>query len=569
MRKLHSKSSFSGPACGAWLLCAPFIPSIIIISLCVSQTNAESPSTAPTTQPVSIPTAIDRGIKFLEKFQSPDGSWGTGRETRGTEIYSMVPGSLDSFRIGASALCVMALREAGEKAAHDKGLEFLLHAPDVKRDDGALLYNTWSHIYMVQAMSEEILHGNKDPRLAEVAKRNLKQMVEYATYMGGWAYYDFDAHTQTPSMGPTCFGTAAGLVALFEARQAGIEIPEKLVTQATHQLEKMRLPNGVFLYGADYLYHPTLPANLPRGAFGRTQPANYALWLWKSKEVNAERINASLDLFFKDHKFLDMGRKRPWPHESWYQTSGYYYYFDHYYASRLLESLDAGKAKTDDAKQIAAHVLPHQEEDGSWWDYAMWDFHKPYGTAFAIMTLLRCEPRVFDVGPDVKRVVFLCDESGSMLNKMATLRDELNRTVAGMNSDQSFNVILAANHKPEALDVSFLKVNRDSKLKLADFIEGITGTGVPEFAPAFQMALKLKPDAIYFLTDAADFPDTRDIVSAIKTLNADHKIRLNTILFVEDAVERKKNAESEPLMKQIAGENGGTFKWVEMDSLQR
>jgi hypothetical protein len=39
-------------------------------------------------------------------------------------------------------------------------------------------------------------------------------------------------------------------------------------------------------------------------------------------------------------------------------------------------------------------VLPHQESDGSWWDFAMWDFHKPYGTAFAVMTLLRCRAGV-------------------------------------------------------------------------------------------------------------------------------------------------------------------------------
>jgi hypothetical protein len=191
-------------------------------------------------------------------------------------------------------------------------------------------------------------------------------------------------------MGPTSFGTSAGLVALFEAKQAGLELPDKLVTQALHRLELMRLPNGAFLYGSDYLYIPTLRANRPRGAVGRVQPANYALWLWKSKETNHERITAGLDLFFKEHIFLDMGRKRPYPHESWYQTSGYYYYFDHYYASRLLESLEPGTAKSQYAKGIASHVLPHQEDDGSWWDYAMWDFHKPYGTAFAIMTLLRC-----------------------------------------------------------------------------------------------------------------------------------------------------------------------------------
>ena len=349
-----------------------------------------SPTTAPATDPASIDLAIDRGVKFLEKFQNADGSWGTGRETRGLEIYSMVPGSLDSFRIGASALCVMALREAGETTAHDKGLAYLLSVPDAKRDDASLLYNTWSHIYMVQALSQEILHGNKDPRVAEVARRNLKEMAEYATYMGGWAYYDFHGHTQSPSMGPTSFGTAAGLVSLFEARRAGLDVPQKLIDLSLHQLEKMRLPDGVFLYGEDYKYIPQLPANRPRGAVGRTQPANYALWLWKSKEADQARIMAGLDLFFKEHKYLDMGRKRPMPHESWYQTSGYYYYFDHYYASRLLESLENGPEKDNYARRIAEHVLPHQEADGSWWDYAMWDYHKPYGTAFAIMTLRRC-----------------------------------------------------------------------------------------------------------------------------------------------------------------------------------
>ena len=42
------------------------------------------------------------------------------------------------------------------------------------------------------------------------------------------------------------------------------------------------------------------------------------------------------------------------------------------------------------AQQLADWIVPLQETDGSWWDYAMWDYHKPYGTAFALMTLLEC-----------------------------------------------------------------------------------------------------------------------------------------------------------------------------------
>jgi len=58
-------------------------------------------------------------------------------------------------------------------------------------------------------------------------------------------------------------------------------------------------------------------------------------------------------------------------------------------AARLVEGLK-GDARDKYAKVVADGVLKYQESDGSWWDFPMWDFHKPYGTAFAVMTLLRC-----------------------------------------------------------------------------------------------------------------------------------------------------------------------------------
>lgn len=334
--------------------------------------------------------AIKRGVKFLVENQQPDGSWGTGLETRGLEIYSMVPGSHDAFRVATTALCVMALREVGETSAHARGLEYLITQSEARRDDGRLLYNVWAHTYALQALAIEMRHSS-DPRIKEMAEWHLERMIRYATYIGGWNYYDFRAQTQQPSLGPTSFGTAAGLVALHEARKSGLDVPQKLVDSSLRRLMDARLPNGVFAYGSDYKYIPRMPGNQIKGAIGRTQPSNYALWLWGWPTVGEEESRHGLDLFFQDHIYLDMGRKRPYPHEAWYQTSGYYYYFDHYYAALLIERLDGNDRKTY-AQQLAAHVAPHQEpDDGSWWDYAMWDYHKPYGTAFAVMTLLRCD----------------------------------------------------------------------------------------------------------------------------------------------------------------------------------
>jgi hypothetical protein len=355
-----------------------------------------APATAAPTSnaaPDPIDAAIARGVDFLKKSQNPDGSWGTGLETRGLEIYASVPGSHDAFRVATTALCVMALRDAGLAATdpHRKAVEYLVTKGNARRDDGTLMYNTWAHTYALQALAVEMRHPpfKDDPRLKSAAQSQLDRLIRYQTHLGGWNYYDFVAQTQTPSMGPTSFGTAAGLVALYEARQSGIAVPDKLIRSAINRLEECRLPDGAYLYGSDYKFRPQALYNRPKGSVGRTQSGNFALWLWSSKKVGEKDSVDGLEAFFRDHDFMNMGRRRPYPHEAWYFTSGYYYYFGHYYAALLVEKLGPAQGKKRFGEQLAAKILPYQEPDGSWWDYAMWDYHKPYGTAFAVMSLVR------------------------------------------------------------------------------------------------------------------------------------------------------------------------------------
>jgi hypothetical protein len=341
----------------------------------------------------NVDEAIADGVAFLVKSQNPDGSWGTGVQTRGTEIYSMVPGSHDAYRVGTTALCVMALREAGETEAHARGVDYLVRFGDARRDDGPLMYNTWAHIYALQALAGEMKGGIKSgstPELKAAAERQLQRMVAYETYLGGWNYYDFRAQTQKPSLAPTSFQTAAALVAMYEAREAGIDVPQALFDRAMRRVEECRLPDGSYLYGSDYKYALRSPANKMNGSIGRQQSNNYALWLNGSKQVGKEQSLQGLKNLFERHQWIEMGRKRPFPHEAWYQTSGYYFYFAHYYAARIIERIDDAN-RPQAVKALADIILPLQEADGSWWDYAMWDYHKPYGTAYAVMTLVRCK----------------------------------------------------------------------------------------------------------------------------------------------------------------------------------
>ena len=322
-----------------------------LLCLALLGTVAAGPTTAPTTRATYARTpdrAVADGVAFLVADQNPDGSWGTGTVSHGNEIMVSVPGSHQAFRTATTALCVMALGGAGRhgfdgRRAYDRGLQYLLNHPDdVRRGDGQLIYNVWAHCYVVQALAAESLANPRlrtDPRLRAAVTAQLARLADYQTYTGGWDYYDFDAQTKQPSGGGTSFGTAAGLVALFDAKRAGFAVSDAMVQRCLRRMHDMRLPNGAYLYGTDYKFIPTLPANLPRGSLGRTQAANFAQRLWDDKTVDATTCRNGLDFFFRDHAAIEAGRKRPLPHTSWYQTSGYYYYFDHYYAARLIELL--------------------------------------------------------------------------------------------------------------------------------------------------------------------------------------------------------------------------------------
>ena len=348
-----------------------------------------------TTKPASkYADSIHRGVDFLVKTQQPDGSWGTGLETRGYEVYHMVPGTHHGMRAATTALCVMALREAGETTAHAKGVQYLVEHGQARRDHGALLYNIWAHKYALQALAKELQlpperHVQPAEKMRKAAEWHLDRLVRYEVFLGGWNYYDFNSATRRPSMEATSFGTAAGLIALWEAKRAGLNVPDRLVERGQQRLEEMRLPNGAYLYSGDMRFVPRHPANFVRGSVGRTQSCNDALWLWNSKKVGESEVREGLDMFFKEHIFIEMGRQRQYPHEAWYMTAPYYYYFGHYYAARVMERLGPA-AREKYGAQLAETIVPHQEPDGSWWDYAMWDYHKPYGTAYSIMVLLRC-----------------------------------------------------------------------------------------------------------------------------------------------------------------------------------
>ena len=60
---------------------------------------------------------------------------------------------------------------------------------------------------------------------------------------------------------------------------------------------------------------------------------------------------------------------------------------------------------------------------------------------------------------------------------------------------------------------------------------------------------------IYILTDG-DFPNNAQVLEELRKLNKDKRVKINTIAFMD------RGEAYEKLLKQIADENGGAFKFV-------
>ena len=130
--------------------------------------------------------------------------------------------------------------------------------------------------------------------------------------------------------------------------------------------------------------------NRPGGSLGRSQVCNLALRLYGDERVNDDVLKTWLNRLFARNGWLNIGRKRPIPHESHFGVAGYFYYYGHWYAAMCIDQLPANE-RPYFQDHLAHILLPLQERDGSWWDYPFYNYHQQYGTAMAVMSLLKCQ----------------------------------------------------------------------------------------------------------------------------------------------------------------------------------
>ena len=173
---------------------------------------------------------------------------------------------------------------------------------------------------------------------------------------------------------------------------------------------------------------------------------------------------------------------------------------------------------------------------------------------------------VFGHSGNAHKITFVCDASGSMLNKFSTLRRELARAVQGLKPIQSFDIIFFQDQTKAgfaALSQNLVMATPENKLKVDTYLGTVIPRGSTNPLPGLDLAFKQRPDLIYLLTDG-DFPDNKAVLERINLLNKDHRVKINTIAFV---AESDTDTDFMALLKKIAQDSGGVYRFVKEGDL--
>lgn len=155
-----------------------------------------------------------------------------------------------------------------------------------------------------------------------------------------------------------------------------------------------------------------------------------------------------------------------------------------------------------------------------------------------------------------QRFAYIVDVSGSMGvgGKIEALRRELTKSIRELDTNASILVIPFSDTASE-LDGrrGWQEATEGGKRWATRAIARLEPQAGTNPTGGFQVALGLrpKPDAIFFMTDGEFDPGVADFVAR---LNRDLRVPIHCICFVSQA--------SEPLMRKIAADSGGSYGFV-------
>jgi hypothetical protein len=323
--------------------------------------------------------ARDDAIAYLVRTQRPDGTWAVPMSFAGGPPSSM---NLAVTAIAGSAL----LRHRGSPGVNSVlflAEEALLHSlPRLEREHDAVFdYTVWAQIFALRFLADA--SRGAGPARAEklrAAASDLAHALRRGRQSnGGWSYVDL-SRAGASADNSISFVTAAAVLALIEAREAGVKDGSDMVSPAADLVESLRHDGAVFGYQT-----ATAGVAAPTEAALRGPLCAYAL-----RRAGRAKDTADLEAAFRalagvQQAFLKETGK-PLCHTAPDATSGYYVLYGLRFAAEASAELPE-PARAAARRDVLETVLKLRRDDGSFCDFP--SIGPAYGTAMALDALDR------------------------------------------------------------------------------------------------------------------------------------------------------------------------------------
>lgn len=169
----------------------------------------------------------------------------------------------------------------------------------------------------------------------------------------------------------------------------------------------------------------------------------------------------------------------------------------------------------------------------------------------------------FGTHDDARNIVYVIDRSGSMTNSnsLTIAKRELLDSVDALDDQFRFAVVLY-DTKPSFADADAMNpATADHKAKLHAKLESIRPDGGTDHKAALYAALRLRPEVIFFLTDADEMTDSE--ADEIRERAERSRTRIHATEFgVGPAVV------SSPPLRRLAVETQGTYRYIDVTTFR-
>lgn len=192
----------------------------------------------------------------------------------------------------------------------------------------------------------------------------------------------------------------------------------------------------------------------------------------------------------------------------------------------------------------------------------------PFGSTLRTQSGARAT--MYGSGGNAKRLAYIIDASGSLLDSMPFVINEIKRSISELSDQQSFTVIFFQGDTViEVPPRGLKKATSDLKKQVIHWVDMGSGNIIPHGSSnpvkAVKLALRYKPQLVFLLSDNITGRgqyemNQKRLIDEIKKANAAHT-KINTIQFLYP--DPLVNVGLKPTLELISKSTGGIYKFVD------